>query len=177
VLKQFSEGADSTPVFWMNKSKLIVPTSGSYDSGRRRARPSSSIANEGRLFAFAGIREWKGTSGNWVKTCSILTTTPNSLTSVVHDRMPVILDSDCYDLWLDPEMHHVRAVSDMLKPFDARLMACYPVSNESATWPMMMKGFRLPWQSLRSRIRSFLRERSLSGNILLPLNTTRKSCR
>ena len=43
--------------------------------------------------------------------------------------MPVILDPGCYDLWLDPGMHDVRAVSDMLKPFDARLMRCYPVSS------------------------------------------------
>ena len=33
---------------------------------------------------------------------SILTTTPNAVTSAVHDRMPVILDPNSYDLWLDP---------------------------------------------------------------------------
>jgi putative SOS response-associated peptidase YedK len=91
-------------------------------------------ANEGQLFAFAGIWDrWKDTRGNWVKSCSILTTTPNAVTSAVHDRMPVILDPDSYDLWLDPGMHDVRAVSDMLKPFNARLMRCYPVSSRSIT--------------------------------------------
>jgi putative SOS response-associated peptidase YedK len=43
--------------------------------------------------------------------------------------MPVILDPDNYDLWLDPGMTNVEAVSEMLKPFDARLMRCYPVST------------------------------------------------
>jgi putative SOS response-associated peptidase YedK len=43
--------------------------------------------------------------------------------------MPVILDPDSYDLWLDPGMTNVEAVSEMLKPFDARLMRCYPVST------------------------------------------------
>jgi putative SOS response-associated peptidase YedK len=43
--------------------------------------------------------------------------------------MPVILDPDCYDLWLDPGMQNVEAVSDLLKPADARLMRCYPVST------------------------------------------------
>ena len=70
-----------------------------------------------------------GTSGGWVKSCSILTTTPNAVTSAVHDRMPVILDPDAYDLWLDPGMNDVAAASDLLKPFDARLMRCYPVST------------------------------------------------
>jgi putative SOS response-associated peptidase YedK len=43
--------------------------------------------------------------------------------------LPVILDPDNYDLWLDPGMTRVEAVSEMLKPFDARLMRCYPVST------------------------------------------------
>ena len=72
---------------------------------------------------------WRDPSGNWIKTCSILTTTPNAVTSAVHDRMPVILDPDAYDLWLDPGMRNVEAVSELLKPCDARLMRCYPVST------------------------------------------------
>jgi putative SOS response-associated peptidase YedK len=43
--------------------------------------------------------------------------------------MPVILDSDSYDLWLDPGMRDVTAASELLKPYDARLMRCYPVST------------------------------------------------
>ena len=93
-------------------------------------QPYCFEVNEGQLFAFAGIWDrWKDASGQWVKSCSILTTTPNAVTSAVHDRMPVILDPDYYDLWLDPGMHDVRAVSDMLKPYDARMMRRYPVSS------------------------------------------------
>jgi putative SOS response-associated peptidase YedK len=43
--------------------------------------------------------------------------------------MPAILDPDCYDLWLDPGMQNMKAVSDMLKPYDARMMRSYPVSS------------------------------------------------
>jgi putative SOS response-associated peptidase YedK len=62
---------------------------------------------------------------NWVKTCSILTTVPNVVTSAVHDCIPVILDPDTYDLWLDPGMRDVGAASELLKPYDARLMRCF----------------------------------------------------
>jgi putative SOS response-associated peptidase YedK len=51
------------------------------------------------------------------------------LASAIHDRMPVILDLDAYDLWLDPGMNDVSVVSKFLKPYDARLMRCYPVSS------------------------------------------------
>jgi putative SOS response-associated peptidase YedK len=43
--------------------------------------------------------------------------------------MPAILDPDSYDLWRDPGMQNVAALSEPLKPFDARLMRCYPVST------------------------------------------------
>jgi putative SOS response-associated peptidase YedK len=82
------------------------------------------------LFAFAGLWDrWKDPSGNAVETCSILTTTSNALTSRVHDRMPVILDPDSYDLWLDLGIRDVPTVSQLLKPCDARLMRCYPMST------------------------------------------------
>jgi len=51
------------------------------------------------------------------------------VTSSVHDRMPVILSTDDYDLWLDPGMTSIGVLSDLLTPFDARLMRCYPVSS------------------------------------------------
>jgi putative SOS response-associated peptidase YedK len=69
--------------------------------------------NQGQLFAFAGLWDrWKDPSGNWINTCSILTTTPNAVTSAVHDRMPVIVDSDTYDLWLDPGMKDMGTASE-----------------------------------------------------------------
>ena len=92
-------------------------------------QPYCLTVNEGELFAFAGIWErWKDPDGRWIKSCSILTTTPNAVTSAVHDRMPVILDRGDHDLWLDPGMTNGEAASEMLKPCDARRMRCYAVS-------------------------------------------------
>jgi len=86
--------------------------------------------NEGEMFAFAGLWDgWKDPNGQWIKSCSILTTTPNAVTSPVHDRMPVILRRDDYDVWLDPGMTNVDAICDLLKPHDACKMRCYPVSS------------------------------------------------
>jgi hypothetical protein len=84
---------------------------------------------DGTLFAFAGLWDrWKDPTGRWIKSCSILTTTPNAVTSGIHDRMPVILNSDGYDLWLDPGMQDVDTVSELLKPSDAP-MRRFPVST------------------------------------------------
>jgi putative SOS response-associated peptidase YedK len=115
----------------MKFRRCLVPADGFYEwqkTGKAK-QPYCFEVNEGKLFAFAGIWErWKDPSGNAVETCSILTTTPNAVTSAVHERMPVILDPDSYDLWLDPGMRDAAAASELLKPYDARLMRCYPVS-------------------------------------------------
>jgi putative SOS response-associated peptidase YedK len=64
-----------------------------------------------------------------IESCTILTTTPNSLLAEIHDRMPVILSPENYDLWLDPAFRDTTSVSEMLKPFDAGLMRRYLVST------------------------------------------------
>jgi len=43
--------------------------------------------------------------------------------------MPVILDRESYDLWLDPGMNDSQVVSELLKPYAARLMRSYPIST------------------------------------------------
>lgn len=129
-----SETAAEKPAFRdpLKFRRCLIPADGFYEWQRtgKAKQPYCFEVNDGELFAFAGIWDrWNGADGTTVETCSILTTTPNTVTSAIHDRMPVILDPDCYDLWLDPGMRHVRVASEMLKPYDARLMRCYPVGN------------------------------------------------
>jgi putative SOS response-associated peptidase YedK len=128
-----SETAGTRPAFRdaLKFRRCLVPADGFYEWQRtgKAKQPYCFEVNEGELFAFAGIWDrWKDRDST-VETCSILTTTPNVVTSTVHDRMPVILDPSNYDLWLDPGMMHVDAASDLLKPYDARLMRCYPIST------------------------------------------------
>jgi putative SOS response-associated peptidase YedK len=129
-----AETAATKPAFRdaIKSRRCLIPADGFYEWLRtgKTKQPYCFEVNEGELFAFAGLWEgWKDPSGQWVKSCSILTTTPNPVTAAVHDRMPVILDPDAYDLWLDPGMNDVDAASELLKPLDARLMRGYPVST------------------------------------------------
>lgn len=129
-----SETAHTLPAFReaMRLRRCLVPADGFYEWQRHGSakQPFCFEVGDGELFAFAGLWErWRDPSGQWVKSCSILTTTPNAVTSAVHDRMPVILDPDSYDLWLDPGMQNVAAGSEMLKPYDAKSMRSYPVST------------------------------------------------
>jgi len=129
-----SETAATKPAFRdpLRLRRCLIPADGFYEWQKtaKSKQPFCFEVKNGELFAFAGLWDgWKDPNGEWVKTCSILTTTPNAVTSAVHDRMPVILDPGSYDLWLDPGMHNVAGLSELLKPYDARLMRSYPIST------------------------------------------------
>jgi putative SOS response-associated peptidase YedK len=129
-----SETAAMKPAFReaLQSRRCVVPANAFYEWQRtgKTKQPYCFEVNNGELFGFAGIWDrWKDPSGNWIKTCSILTTTPNALTSVVHDRMPAILDPETYDLWLDPGMQDSGVASEMLKPYSAQFMRSYPIST------------------------------------------------
>lgn len=128
-----SETAATLPAFRdaFKSRRCIVPANGFYEWSRsgKTKQPYCFEVNRGALFVFAGLWDrGKDPNGNWIRTCSILTSTPNAVTSAVHDRVPVILDPDSYDVWLDPGFTEVTAVSDLLKPY-VRLMRCDPVST------------------------------------------------
>jgi len=128
-----SETAATNPAFRdaLKFRRCLLPADGFYEWQRtgKTNQPYCFEIGEGELFAFAGIWDCWRNGGTMVETCLILTTTPNAATSAVHDRMPVILDRDGYDFWLDPGMRDVTAASELLKPYDARQMRCYPVST------------------------------------------------
>src|SRR5687767_2938613 len=111
------------------KRRCLVPADGFYEWRRvGRARdPYLLKMRDGRTFAFASVWDrWKK-GGEPLDSCAIVTTAANPLVAPIHDRMPVILDRDAYDLWLDPdapdeELHRV------LRPFPAEEMIAVPVS-------------------------------------------------
>jgi putative SOS response-associated peptidase YedK len=129
-----SETAETKPAFRdaLTNRRCLIPADGFYEWQRtgKVKQPYCFEVNDGELFAFAGIWDcWTDANRNTVETCSILTTSPNAVTSAVHDRMPVILDPDSYDIWLDPGMREVTGASELLKPYDPQLMRCYPIST------------------------------------------------
>ena len=98
-------------------------------SGREK-QPFHFGMQDDSLFAFAGLWDrWRDPAGAVIESCSILTTTPNSLLGDIHDRMPVILLPERYDLWLDPGFNDVKALAEVLVPFDAAQMRRFPVST------------------------------------------------
>lgn len=86
---------------------------------------------DGQSFAFAGLWEhWKGPDGGVIDSCTHLTTEPNELVRPLHNRMPVILKPEHYDLWLDPEVQQPEQLQPLLNPYPSKEMVAFPVSTK-----------------------------------------------
>ena len=135
AINAVSETAAEKPAFKesMKKRRCLIPADGFYEwkkLGPKKKQPYNIGMADDSLFAFAGLWDrWKDAEGKIIESCTILTTDANALLKDIHNRMPVIIEKDDYDLWLDPGMTDPDKLTDLLKPFDARLMRVYPVSS------------------------------------------------
>ncbi|MGA8874337.1 MAG: SOS response-associated peptidase [Candidatus Korobacteraceae bacterium] len=113
------------------RRRCLVPADAFYEwsRGARARQPFHFGMQDEWLFGFAGLWDrWTDATAQVVESCSILTTTPNPLIADVHDRTPVILNPENYELWLDPGFRNTVVLAELLRPFDAKLMKRYPVS-------------------------------------------------
>jgi putative SOS response-associated peptidase YedK len=84
----------------------------------------------GSPFAFAGLWEvWHAPDGSEIRSCTIITTQPNSLLETIHNRMPVILPPDAYQEWLVTEDRQPSQLDRLLVPYPAAEMTAFPVSK------------------------------------------------
>lgn len=101
-----------------------------WDKKGKTRRPFYFQLKEERPFAFAGLWEhWTGQDGERVETCTIITTTPNELLARVHNRMPVILPPEVYNIWLDEDARNAEACKELLCPYPSSEMIAYPVGT------------------------------------------------
>lgn len=128
-----SETVEEKPAFreGFKHRPCIIPADGFYEWKRmgNRKQPYFFRLRDERLLGFAGIwEEWRD-DGETIESCTILTTAANEAVSPMHERMPVILRHEDYDLWLDEDVRKLDLVKELLQPYPAPEMISYPVST------------------------------------------------
>lgn len=115
------------------RRRCLVVADGFYDWQKTNGtkRPWFIHREDDRPFAFAGLWEsWKESgSENVVESCTIIVTDANELLAPIHDRMPVILPEERYDLWLDPEIEETEPLTSLLQPCSDDELEAYPVGT------------------------------------------------
>ena len=116
--------------------RCLIPADGFYEwrkapRTKSKKQPYFFSLQDRTPLAFAGLfEEWESPAGEFIESCTILTTTPNELVAPIHDRMPVILDPQDYALWLDPSFDKSdHRLLSLLKPYSTAAMTVFPVST------------------------------------------------
>ncbi|MHC1698834.1 MAG: SOS response-associated peptidase [Geobacteraceae bacterium] len=129
-----SETVDVKPAFRnsLKHRRCIVPANGFYEweSVGGRKKPLYVRMKNNSPMLFAGLWDhWISTEGDLIESCTILTTTSNELIKPLHDRMPVILDIQNVDLWLDPLIFDPEKLKHLFVPCSPEKLEMYPVSD------------------------------------------------
>jgi putative SOS response-associated peptidase YedK len=79
------------------------------------------------MFGFAGLWDAVNDGDDWLVSCAILTTSPNPLVAMLHDRQPVILTPEQEQLWLSADATDASELLPLLSPLSESAMDMYPV--------------------------------------------------
>lgn len=116
------------------RRRCLILSDGFYewklDSPGKSKTPYYIHLHSRKPFAFAGLWDtWMQPDGSEIRTCTIITTSPNELIQPIHNRMPVILPIDFYQLWLDTNEQEPSRLSKLLVAYPSSEMSAYPVSK------------------------------------------------
>jgi len=118
------------------RRRAIIPADGFYEWKKEESgkQPYFIQRSDGEVMAMAGIWEpWTDPEGNLatpLQSCAIITTSANDEMARLHDRMPVILEPEDWDRWLDPEITDAEPLADLLDPPSERVIAYHPVGTD-----------------------------------------------
>jgi putative SOS response-associated peptidase YedK len=139
--------------------RCVVPADGFYEwaavPGQRRKQPWYFTDPDGRPLALAGLHEvWRPRSddavasddgdADVVRSCTVITTTADDIVGPVHERMPVLLDADALDAWLDPTLDDPDELESLLAAARRNVLVARPVdtavNNVANDGPQLITG-------------------------------------
>ena len=141
-----SETLESSRLFspYFQNARCLVPADAFYEwkkitvTGEVRGKKKESVEKQPivfrmkdeRMFMFAGLFSvWRNDQGEEFPSFAIITTEPNELMKPVHNRMPVILQENDFDQWIDRNNKDTEELKKLLVPYPAEKMSAYAVSK------------------------------------------------
>ena len=125
--------------------RCLVPADGYYEWKKEQGgkQPYRITLHDEALMLFAGLWEkWEVKAGvelsgvfseygagDVIESFTILTTDANKTTADIHNRMPVILDEDEIQQWLDPNADPDFLLKFVNRPYPGNQTTAYPVSK------------------------------------------------
>ncbi|MGN6132794.1 MAG: SOS response-associated peptidase [Nocardioidaceae bacterium] len=125
--------------------RCLLPADGYYEwyptqqrtkAGKPLKQPFFIHPADGSGIAMAGLYEiWRDPTkaeddpDRFLWTCTVITTTAEDGVGKIHDRMPLLVEADRYEAWLDPTNHDPEQLKGLLVPAAPGRLEAYPVST------------------------------------------------
>ena len=120
----------------MRRRRCLIPADGFYEwqAGMPKrphfVRARRAADGSAPPLAFAGLWEtWTGPNGEEIDTAAIVTTAANRTLAAIHERMPVFVPPEAFDLWLDCANVEATEAAALIKPADDALLEAYEISS------------------------------------------------
>jgi putative SOS response-associated peptidase YedK len=113
------------------RHRCLIPASGFYEWQKdgRQSQPFFIHRADGAPVAMAGIWRRSTFGDTALATCAILTTDAYPAIAGIHHRMPIMLDPDSWDAWLDPETTDAGRLQAALRSLPEGTIAAHSVSR------------------------------------------------
>jgi putative SOS response-associated peptidase YedK len=135
TINAMAETVDTKPVFReaFQRRRCIVAVDAFYEwkqIGPKEKQPYAIALADRSLMALAGLWEtWRSRPTNeTIRSFTIVTTTPNTLCTDLHNRMPVILPPETWSTWLGEVVVEPDQLKSLLVPYTGEMVA-WPVSQ------------------------------------------------
>lgn len=116
----------------MRRRRCLLPADGYYEwqTTDGRKRPFFIRRRDGQPIGFAGLFEtWAGPNGEEVDTVAIITAAAPPEMAVLHDRVPVTIDPQDFEAWLDTEATDAAMAARLLAAPPLGIFAWHEVST------------------------------------------------
>ncbi|GMK49012.1 MULTISPECIES: SOS response-associated peptidase [Paenibacillus] len=118
----------------LRKQRCVVPCSGffGWQKGQKEkdSRAMHIVVPNRRVFGIAGFFDvWRNYSGQEVRAFTMITAPATGTMSQWQPNVPVIMDEEGMEDWLNPRISDFRSLRKHLEPMDSYRMRAYPVTN------------------------------------------------
>lgn len=114
--------------------RALVPVSGFYEwrrVGKNKSQPYWITPSEGGTMALGALVEtWSNADGSQIDTVGLLTTNAENELRSIHERMPVVVQPQDYERWLNCKDVLAREVQDVMSPTQKGFFEVVPVSDK-----------------------------------------------
>lgn len=113
------------------RRRAIIPANGFFEWRAQDKQPFFIRASGSDLIYMAAIYDtWESADGSYLPSIGIITQEANAFMSSLHHRMPVILQDDQIDAYLDYSNQDPRLLIHLLPDLPEDYLTAYPVSRD-----------------------------------------------